>query len=250
MTDETPDADGEATDERRSDAPDGEEATDAADRHAAEPGTASGAEDSDTTAESAESGGRDDEGATDATGADDVAEELVERVRESDPEAIAREVADLRARAEEAEARLDEADETADELESRLARTQADFQNYKKRMEKRREQERKRATEDLVARIVDVRDNLQRGLDQEGDIREGVESTLRQFDDVLESENVEEISPDPGDEVDPQRHEVLMRVDSDRPEGTVAQVHRPGYEMAEKVIRAAQVTVSDESDGE
>ena len=236
MTEETPDADDEATDERRSDATNAED-VDPPDRHASEPGTASEVEETDESADTPPE--------SDAAG---VPDELVERVRESDAESIAREIAGLRARADEAEARLDEADETTEELQSRLARTQADFQNYKKRMEKRREQERKRATEDLVTRLVDVRDNLQRGLDQDGDIREGVESTLRQFDDVLDAESVEEISPDPGDEVDPQRHEVLMRVASDRPEGTVAQVHRPGYEMAEKVIRAAQVTVSDESE--
>ncbi|MFC5970601.1 nucleotide exchange factor GrpE [Halomarina salina] len=230
MTEETPDADHEATDDRRSDAANGG-ADDGPDRHATEPGTTS-------DAQSADDGEADT--AVEAE-AETAAEDLVERVRESDPEAVAREIADLRARAEEA-------DRTAEDLESKLARTQADFQNYKKRMEKRREQEKKRATEDLVTRMVDVRDNLQRGLEQEGDIREGVESTLRQFDDVLDAENVEEISPDPGDEVDPQRHEVLMRVASDRPEGTVAQVHRPGYEMAEKVVRSAQVTVSDGDD--
>jgi len=218
MTDETPETDAER-------------ATDEADPESAE---SSG----DAAAESTDA-----ERATSA--ADTVPEDLVERVRESDAETIAREISGLRARAEEAEAQLDEAGEETADLRDQLKRKQADFQNFKKRMEKRQEEERKRATEDLVTRIVDVRDNLKRGLEQEGDIREGVESTLRQFDDVLDAENVDEIAPEPGDEVDPQRHEVLMRVDSERPEGTVAGVHRPGYEMAEKVIRAAQVTVSD-----
>ena len=60
----------------------------------------------------------------------------------------------------------------------------------------------------------------------------------------------ERIAPDPGDEVDPQRHEVLMRVASDQPADAVAEVHRPGYEMGGKVIRTAQVLVSDGSGGE
>ncbi|MWG35625.1 nucleotide exchange factor GrpE [Halomarina oriensis] len=226
MTDETPETDAER-------------ATDEADPESAE-----------SSADADDAPSEETTGAGHATSeADTVPEELVERVRESDAETIAREISGLRARAEEAEARLDEADEEHADLRDQLKRKQADFQNFKKRMEKRQAEEQKRATEDLVTRIVDVRDNLKRGLDQEGDIREGVESTLRQFDDVLDAENVEEISPEPGDDVDPQRHEVLMRVDSERPEGTVAQVHRPGYEMAEKVIRAAQVTVS-QGDGE
>ncbi|WP_254537345.1 nucleotide exchange factor GrpE [Halomarina litorea] len=173
-------------------------------------------------------------------------QDLVARVEESDAERLAEEIRALRERNADLEAEVAEREETVEDLESRLKRKQAEFQNYKKRMDKRREQEQQRATEDLVSRLVDVRDNLKRGLEQDGDIREGVESTLRQFDEVLEGENVEEIAPDPGADVDPQRHEVLMRVESDHPAGTVDEVHRSGYEMAEKVIRPAQVTVSDD----
>ena len=120
-------------------------------------------------------------------------------------------------------------------------------QYYKKRMDKRREQEQKRATEDLVTRLLDVRDNLERALEQDEDvdIRDGVESTARQLDDVLYAENVDVIEPEPGEAVDPQYHQVLATVDSDQPEGTIDDVHRPGYVMAEKVLQEAQVTVSD-----
>ncbi len=69
--------------------------------------------------------------------------------------------------------------------------------------------------------------------------------TLREFDRVLADENVSEIDPEPGTETDPQRHEVMMTVDSDQPEGTIADVYTPGYEMGEKVIQNAQVTVSN-----
>ncbi|MFB6074459.1 MAG: nucleotide exchange factor GrpE [Haloarculaceae archaeon] len=202
------------------------------------------------------------EAGTDADAADAAAaavdepidEELVERVAETEPEDLAREIAGLRveidaleAELEEREAELEERDSDIEDLESKLKRTQADFQNYKKRMEKRREEERQRATEDLIERLLDVRDNLARALDQEEgtDIRGGVESTLQQFDDELARENVERVEPGPGADVDPHRHEVLVRVASDQPEGTVADVHRPGYEMAGKVIRTAQVTVSE-----
>jgi molecular chaperone GrpE len=176
-------------------------------------------------------------------------EDLVERVAGSDPEEVAREVHGLREQVADLRERLDDREERVDDLESSLKRTKADFQNYKKRQERKREQLRQRATEDLVERLLDVRDNLERALEAEGDVRDGVESTLRQFDRVLNEESVEPIAPDPGDEVDPQRHEVLMRVAADYPEGAVADVHRPGYEMAEKVLRPAQVTVSEGRDG-
>ncbi|WP_117591072.1 nucleotide exchange factor GrpE [Haloprofundus halophilus] len=167
------------------------------------------------------------------------------RAAEYDDE-LAADVAALQSRVEELETELAEKDERVEELESGLRRTQADFKNYKKRAKKKQDDIRDRATEDLVARLVGVRDNLLRALDQEegADIRPGVESTLKEFDRVLDDENVEPIEPDAGEPVDPQRHEVMMRVDSDHPEGTVADVYQPGYEMAEKVIRAAQVTVS------
>jgi len=179
----------------------------------------------------------------------EVGEALVDRVRETDAEAIAREIATLQLRVAALEGETQELREEAEDLESRLARKQADFQNYKKRQQERLEEEKRRATEDLVERLLDVRDNLARALDQDegADIRDGVASTLRQFDDQLERENVERIEPSPGEATDPQRHEVLMRVESERPADTVAEVHRPGYEMAGKVLRAAQVTVSDGS---
>ncbi|MFB6308183.1 MAG: nucleotide exchange factor GrpE [Haloarculaceae archaeon] len=188
----------------------------------------------------------------DATTGDEPNEELVERVAESAPEDIARELAALRAQVDELEGAIDERDAEIEELESKLKRKQADFQNYKKRMNERREQEKKRATEDLVTRLLDVRDNLDRALeqDEDADIRGGVESTLRQLEDVLSAENVEIVDPDPGEEVDPTLHQVLARVESDQPAGTIADVHRPGYEMADKVLREAQVTVSEEGDGE
>ena len=142
--------------------------------------------------------------------------------------------------------RAEQADRVGD-LESRLRRKQADFQNYKKRQKKRREEERERATEELVERLLDVRDNLARALDTDADadIRGGIESTLAQFDRELDRENVERIEPDPGNTVDPVRHEVLATVPSGESEDAIADIHRPGYEMAGKVLRPAQVTVSD-----
>jgi len=176
-------------------------------------------------------------------------DDLVDRVADESPEQAAREIAVLRDRVESLEADLAAERETVEELESKLKRKQADFQNFKKRQERRREREARRATEDLVERLLDVRDNLVRALDADdgADIRGGVEKTLDQFDRVLDAENVRSIEPEPGAETDPERHEALMRIESDRPEGTVADLHRPGYEMADRVLRPAQVTVSDGS---
>jgi len=178
-----------------------------------------------------------------------VDEALVEEVGETDPETVALAIQLLRSYVDSLESAATDQRERAEELESRLKRKQADFQNYKKRQEKRMEEEVDRATEDLVTRLLDVRDNLDRALeqDEDADIRGGVESTLEQFDRELDKENVTPIEPEPGDEVDPQRHEVLVTIASDQPEDRIAQVHRTGYEMAGKVLRPAQVAVSDGS---
>jgi molecular chaperone GrpE len=174
-------------------------------------------------------------------------ETLEARIEETPTDELADEIDALRERAANAERDVEEQGEEIDDLESQLKRKQADFQNYKQRTERQQEELRERATEDLVERLLDVRDNLSRALSQEGgaDIRPGIESTLEAFDRILDEENVTTIEPDAGDAVDPQRHEVMLRVDSAQPEDTVAELYRPGYEMGERVLRPAQVTVSE-----
>lgn len=158
----------------------------------------------------------------------------------------------LRDERDELTARVEELEAERDELESRLKRTAADFENYKKRQAKRRAQQEAEATEALVTRLIDVRDNLARALEQDTDdadqVLEGVTLTLNELDRVLDAEGVAQIDPDPGDPVDPERHEVMLRVDSDQPADHIADVYQPGYEMGEKVIRSAQVTVSDDEE--
>ncbi|WP_231183963.1 nucleotide exchange factor GrpE [Haladaptatus sp. DYF46] len=175
---------------------------------------------------------------------------LVARVANED-ESLA---ADVEERLADIESDRRELDAEVEDLEARLRRNRADFKNYKKRAKKRQKQLEKRATEDLIERLIDVRDNLRRAVEAEHEdvesLRDGVEITLRELDRVFEDENVSQIHPESGDEVDPQRHEVMLRVESDHPEDTIADVFQPGYEMADKVLQAAQVTVSDGSGDE
>jgi molecular chaperone GrpE len=175
---------------------------------------------------------------------------LVERVEAEGNEALAAEVAALREEKRALEAELAEAEDEIEELTERVQRKQAEFRNYKKRTERKREEMKERAAEDLVERIVDVRDNLARAVseaDEHGGeaVRDGVEATLSEFDRILDEENVSVIDPEPGTAVDPTRHEVMMRVESERENGEIEDVFRQGYEMGGKVLREAQVTVSD-----
>ena len=184
------------------------------------------------------------EGATRETTGD--GDSLADAVAEHD-ESLAEEVAALEDELAETSDELLEAQAEVDELTSKLARVRADFSNYKQRAKRKQEEIRERASEALVERIAPVRNDLLRALDQDegSDLRPGVESTLEKFDEVLAEEGVEPIEPEPGDEVDPARHQVMLRVDSEEPEGTVHEVYEPGYEMGDRVVSEAKVTVSD-----
>ncbi|GAB7090601.1 nucleotide exchange factor GrpE [Halorubrum luteum] len=183
---------------------------------------------------------------TDPEATDDTTPPLVDRVADHD-EGLAREVAELEAELEETQEALEDRRAEVDELTSKIARVRADFKNYKERAKRKQAEIRERASESLVERITPVRNDLLRALDQDddSDIRPGVESTVEKFDEVLAEEGVEPIEPEPGEEVDPERHQVMLRVDSDRPQGTVDEVYEPGYEMGDRVIAEAQVTVSN-----
>ena len=174
---------------------------------------------------------------------------LAAQVAEHDEE-LAAEVAALESDFAETEAEAVALEAEVEQLTSKLARVRADFKNYKQRAKRKREEIRERASEALVERIAPVRNDLLRALDQDddSDIRPGVASTLEKFDEVLAEEGVEPIEPEPGEAVDPARHQVMLRVESDEPEGTVHEVYEPGYEMGERVISEAQVTVSKGDD--
>lgn len=174
--------------------------------------------------------------------------ELVAEITAHDEE-LGAAVADLESRVADLEETVEDKDDEIETLTERLQRTQADFQNYKKRAKERQADAERRAIRELLERFLSVRDDLTRALKDESDdlesLKEGVRVTRNEFDRVLDAEGVTQIDPEPGQDVDPRRHEVMMRVESDQPEDTVASVYRTGYEMEEMVLRTAQVTVSE-----
>ncbi len=220
------------------------EGTDAdAEPTAADPNGEADAESVDGTGTDAVDGAGEGNGAGE-NGASD-GESLAERVADHDA-ALAEDVAALEAELAAAREEAASANAEVEELTSKVARVRADFKNYKERAKRKQEEIRERASEALVERIAPVRNDLLRALDQDegSDVRPGVESTLEKFDAVLAEEGVDAIEPDPGAEIDPSRHQVMLRVESDQPEGTVHEVYEPGYEMGDRVIAEAQVTVS------
>ena len=208
-----------------------------------------GSDESNASAAAEEPGATDDGGESDRDG------DRGDDDRDYDAAALRERVTALESELTEREERVEELEGEVEDLTDRLRRTRADYENYKKRAERKRERVKERATEDLVERLLGVRDDLRRATEEDdpdaGSLLDGVEMTLREFDRVLDDEGVTEIAPAPGEAIDPQRHEVMMRTDSEQPEDTVAEVYAPGYEMAGQVVRPARVTVSTgPADGE
>lgn len=131
---------------------------------------------------------------------------------------------------------------------NRLVRMQADFDNYRKRMAREREELVKYAGEQLITALLPVVDNFERALAAKNNdyqnLLAGVEMIYRQLQDVLTREGLEPI-PATGGQFNPELHEAVMREESgDHPENTVIEELRRGFTFKGKVIRAAMVKVA------
>lgn len=141
---------------------------------------------------------------------------------------------------EELEAVRAERDEHLDSLK----RLRAEFENTRKRQERERERILHTAAEKLVKELLPVVDNLDRALEVEGDIREGVRSTRDQLVNVLNEEGLSPVASD-GETFDPNVHEAVMGQPSEEHEdGTVIQTFERGYLLNGKPIRPAKVVVA------
>lgn len=129
-------------------------------------------------------------------------------------------------------------------LKDSLKRQQAEFENFRKRTEREREEQSKCATQDLLHKILPVMDNIDLAMNNSHDTDEFVKGTtliFEQLKNVLESEGLEEIKAE-GETFDPRLHQALLTEDSDQ-ENKVLQVMQKGYMLNDKVLRHAKVKV-------
>lgn len=140
----------------------------------------------------------------------------------------------------------------ADETWGRFVRLNADFDNFKKRTIREKEEALKYATEGLLERLVPVLDNFEMALmaatgPQSGgleSLRTGVTMTGSQLRSVLSDAGLEEISSE-GQQFDPNWHEAVSQLETlDAPEGTVMQQLRKGYKLKGRLLRPALVVVA------
>ncbi len=171
--------------------------------------------------------------------------EVVEDVKTDDAEQTEENTPETAEKSE-----LDAANEKIAGLSDKLMRTAAEFDNYKKRTAREKEDFYKMAVCETIAPLLPVVDNLERAVSaaensgDDGSVLEGIKMIKKQFDDALSSIGVEPIAA-VGNEFDPERHNAVMTEDSDEAENTVIEEFQRGYIYKDKVIRHSMVKVSN-----
>ena len=135
----------------------------------------------------------------------------------------------------------------AERLED-LRRLQAEYVNYKKRVDRDRSVARDQGISHVLESMLPVLDEIHLAREH-GDLESGPAATIvDKLEAVLAKLGIERFG-EAGDEFDPNHHEALMRMEADLPEGatttTVVQVLQPGYRLGERIVRAARVAVAD-----
>jgi molecular chaperone GrpE len=141
------------------------------------------------------------------------------------------------------------------ELKDSLARRQADFENYRKRMDRERAETYNRVVADIAAKLLPVLDNLKRALETEASLEasesdefrhflSGVDLIYKQLAGVLDALGVKPVLAE-GEQFDPHLHEAVVTEPTDDYEpDTVIQEIVPGFRLGDKLIRPSLVKVA------
>lgn len=184
---------------------------------------------------------------TKVNGEDVVKEDIKDTEAEQTVEENAAEEQKADEKAEAAEDKKEEKEaEPEEDGDAKYLRLMADFQNYKKRVEKEKKDLYSYANEKLVTELLAVLDNFERALSHEdtGDgFKEGMEMIFKQLVDVLEKSGLAEIAA-LGEDFDPNFHNAVMTEETEEYEsGKVSGVLQKGYTLNGKVIRPSMVKV-------
>ena len=135
----------------------------------------------------------------------------------------------------------------ADDLKRKWYAVTAEYENYRRRTQTQASQRYQEGRNDVVSALFPIGDNLERAVASCADenTRQGVDMILKSFKKVLESEGVEEIDPI-GQPFDADVAEAIMAMPAEEGEesGIVKQVYVKGYKKGDKVLRYAQVIVT------
>ena len=168
-------------------------------------------------------------------------EETEETLEEQAAERVEEDLDELRARAAE-----------RDEYLALAQRTQADFENYRKRMAREAALARDRGVKHVVSELLPALDNFERALaaaeaeeaDEEHHLTKGIRLVQQELSAALARVGIEPFSPK-GEPFDPTQHEAVAQQPVEgAASGTIVEVYQQGYRLGENVIRPARVVVS------
>ena len=127
-------------------------------------------------------------------------------------------------------------------------RLAADYDNFRKRSQKEKEQSYGNGKADAVEKLLPVYDNLERALNQpteDAAYKKGVEMTMTQLVGILNGLGVE-IFGEAGETFDPNLHNAVMHIDDENlGENTISQVFQKGFKLGDKIVRFAMVQVAN-----
>ncbi len=128
-------------------------------------------------------------------------------------------------------------------------RTAAEYDNYRKRCVKDREEFTRYANRSLLEELLPVIDNFNMGMQMAGQdtqsmIYIGMSMVKKQLDDFLSGQGVEALTTNEGDMFDHNIHEAIQSEPSEKPEGTILRVLRRGYNLRGRLLRPANVIVA------
>ena len=143
---------------------------------------------------------------------------------------------------------LTEAQEAMAELNERIVRLTADFDNFRKRAQREKDEARQFANQGLLEKLLPVLDNFEMALtavkDADPSVRDGVQMILDQLLSVLKESGVEPVDA-MGQPFDPNLHEALSQEETTEvEEGTVVQQVQRGYKLNDRLVRPARVVVA------
>ncbi len=150
---------------------------------------------------------------------------------------------------EEMEKRAIKAEEEADEWEETAKKAKADFENYKRKEDERKEKAKEAAREKLAEDLISVMDNLERAImsaDEDSALLQGVKMVSDQLYETLEKKGLQRIDAE-GEEFDPNIHNAVETREHEE-DRKVLEQKRPGYMYGEKILRPAEVVVSEKEE--
>jgi molecular chaperone GrpE len=146
------------------------------------------------------------------------------------------------------EEKLLAAEAKATEMQDAFLRAKADAENIRRRAQDDIAKAHKFAVESFAEALLPVKDSLEMALKLDTPsiepLKEGVEMTLKQLSSAFERNRLVEINPQPGEKLDPMKHQAISMVPAEQDANTIVSVLQKGYMIAERLLRPALVTVA------